>query len=185
MRIVRKCLVLLTILSLLCGYFAVIRGDSPYSNLKPSSERGNISSVLERSPALSSDQNYENIGDMFSNKLDDFSDKGYFPKVYDPSLAGTYYAVYIVNAIGELDSINNTKIVNFIMSYYNESSDYFVDEYAERYLDIDFSDILYSYFPFTTLLEVNCYTILTLDMLGNVSLIDKQGAIDFIWTSAQ
>ncbi len=182
MRIVRKYLVLLTILSLLCGYFAVIRGDSPYSNLKLSSDGDNISSVLERSPALSSDQNYENIGEMFSNKLDDFSGKGYFPETYDPSLAGTYYAVYILNATDELDSINSTKIVNFIMSYYNESSGFFVDEYAQRYLDIDFSSEFYSYFPFTTLLEVNCYTILTLDMLGNLSLIDKQGAIDFIWS---
>lgn len=67
------------------------------------------------------------------------------------------------------------------MSHYNSSTYTFIDAYAERYLSIDFST-RYEYYPFTTLLEVNCYAILTLDMLGQIGLIDKQESIDFIWS---
>ena len=186
MRIVRKYLILFAILSMICGYFVIFSGDGTYAILEPNSDRGDhietVSKFPESLPALSSDQNYINIEEIFSEKLSDFSTQGYFPEIYFPSLHATYYAVYILNAIGELGSINETQIVNFVMSYYNESFDFFIDDYAQRYLDIDFSDILYSYFPFTTLLEVNSYAIMTLDMLGNLSLIDRQGAVDFIWS---
>jgi len=39
-----------------------------------------------------------------------------------------------------------------------------------------------NYFPFPSLLEVNCFAILALEILGNLTAIDNQQAIDFIWS---
>ncbi|TFF87272.1 MAG: hypothetical protein EU548_10550, partial [Promethearchaeota archaeon] len=139
---------------------------------------GDIGYIInDESPRTSSSKNFENLEDVFTDKLNSYSSLGYFPQIYESSLQATYYAIFILDAIGKLDQIDPVIITNFIMSHYNSTAQAFIDAYAERYLNID-----WYYYPFTTLLEVNCYAILTLDMLGQIGLIDKQESIDFIWS---
>ncbi|TFG22356.1 MAG: hypothetical protein EU529_10785 [Promethearchaeota archaeon] len=132
-------------------------------------------------PYSASSSNSDLINNTLDNKMNEYSSKGYFPQIYKSSLQATYYAVYLLHAINRLNTVNQTEITDFIMSHYNSSTYTFIDAYAERYLSIDFST-RYEYYPFTTLLEVNCYAILTLEMLGQLGLIDKQESIDFIWS---
>ncbi|MFX1317270.1 MAG: hypothetical protein ACFE9T_15515, partial [Promethearchaeota archaeon] len=128
---------------------------------------------------ISSCSNQENIEAIFERKLSDYGSYGYFPQIYEPSLQATFFAIYVLAALEKIELINQTEIIYYIMAHYDEDSHIFLDDYARRYLDIDFS---MSYFPLTSLLEVNCYAILTLDILGRLDLIDRQEVIDFIWS---
>ena len=47
-------------------------------------------------PKASSIDNYETIESIFAQKLIDYSQLGYFPQYYEPSLQATYYALYIL-----------------------------------------------------------------------------------------
>ena len=89
--------------------------------------------------SLSSQSNNDLINTIFNSKLLDYYDSGYFHQVYEPSLQATYYALYILNAIGKLNQINQTKILEYIMAHYNPISNRFMDKLAYRYLDTDFS----------------------------------------------
>jgi hypothetical protein len=51
-------------------------------------------------PKTSSIDNYETIESIFAQKLTDYSQLGYFPQYYEPSLQATYYALYILEALG-------------------------------------------------------------------------------------
>jgi len=124
-------------------------------------------------------ENHEIIEEIFSQKLADYSNFGYFPQAYKPSLQATYYALYILKALGKLDQVNQTEIENYIMIHYDATSNVFVDSYAFRYLD---ADNTLAYFPLSTLLEVNCYAILSLNILDRLDLINEQESIDFIWS---
>jgi hypothetical protein len=53
-----------------------------------------------------------------------------------------------------------------------------MDKLAYRYLDTDFTKAFY---PLSSVLEVNCYAVLSLDILGRLNLIDVQKMIEFIW----
>jgi len=123
--------------------------------------------------------NYETIESIFTQKLADYSQLGYFPQYYEPSLQATYYALYILEAVGKLDQINQTSVLNYILSHYDDDTHVFMDVYAYRYLDSSFP---YFYYHFTSVLQVNCYALLSLDILGNLSVIDKQDSIDLIWS---
>jgi len=131
-------------------------------------------------PKLSfSNGNDEIIDEIFEAKLDNFSTFNYFPHFYEPSLQAIYYVLYILNKLDRLDQINKTKILNCITSYYNESTHLFSDKYSQRYLDTDFSQI---YYPLSSILEVNCYAVLSLEILNRLDLINVQEYIDFIWS---
>jgi len=132
-----------------------------------------------RKPCASSRQNSEIIDDVFSQKLADYSSSGYFPQIYESSLQGTYYALYILNATGKLNQVNQSKILSYILSQYNDTSKNFIDLSAERYLATSTDRNNY---PLTSWLESNCYAVLSLDILNNLSTIDTQGMIDFIWS---
>ena len=135
---------------------------------------------INNKPILSSSKtNYEIIQEIFSDKLSDYSSLGYFPQVYEPSLQATFYALYIYEVIEQLDQISVNDTIEFIMSCYNNTTNIFYDKYGYRYLDTDFSR---TYYSLSTLLEVNCYAILSLDILNRLDLIDKQKSIDFIWS---
>ena len=123
--------------------------------------------------------NYETIESIFTQKLADYSQLGYFPQFYEPSLQATYYALYILEAVGKLDQINQTSVLNYILSHYDDETHVFMDTYAYRYLDSLFP---YFYYPYTSVLQVNCYALLSLNILGNFSMIDKQDSIDLIWS---
>ena len=127
----------------------------------------------------SDDVNYDILLTTLTSKIDEYYGLGHFNQGYQPSLQATYYALYILQAIDKLDAIDKVEITEYIMSNYNTYSRVFIDEYGYRYLDTDFSK---NYYPLTTVLEVNCYAILSLEMLNQSSLIDKQAFIDFVWS---
>ncbi|MFX0135022.1 MAG: hypothetical protein ACFFDN_15380 [Candidatus Hodarchaeota archaeon] len=133
----------------------------------------------KKTPKVSSGNNRDLIDSIFNNKIFEYYDLGYFPQIYESSLQATYYAVYILDSLGRLDQINQTEIVNYIMSFYEPSSNTFMDSYAYRYLDTDFSQF---YYPLSTILETTCYAILSLDILNSSHLLDIQKIIDFIWS---
>ncbi len=136
----------------------------------------------ENIPKVSTGANYRNLESIFNSKLNQFSSEGYFSQVYESSLQATYFALYVLNATGTLGTINQAEILSYIMAHYNESSYIFMDNYAERYLHTDFSNMDYlNYFQFPSLLEVNCYAILSLYILDKLDLIDVPGALNFIW----
>ena len=129
-------------------------------------------------PKLASLSNNDIINSVFDARVSDYSNLGYFPQLYEPSLQATYYALYILDAIGKLNHINQSEIIDYIVSHYEVSSNRFMDILAYRYLDTDFSK---TYFPLNSILEVNCYAILSLKILNRTDLFNKQGIIDFIW----
>jgi len=122
--------------------------------------------------------NLDFIESVFDAKNNNYAQKGYYPQIYQPSLQATYYALSVLNSIGNLSEINQTKLVSYLMSHYNSSSHQFVDLSAKRYMS---STIPGLYLPLTTLLEVNCYAVLSLEILNALSLIDISETIDFIW----
>ena len=122
--------------------------------------------------------NREIIESIFDSKNDDYSTYGYYPQIYSDSLQATYYALSILDFIGKLSEIDQGEVSSYIMSFYNSSSHQFVDSSAKRYLS---SEIPILYLPLTTLLEINCYAVLSLDILNTLSLIDTAEIVDFIW----
>jgi len=116
---------------------------------------------------------------MFDRKLADFNSLNYFPKYYVNSLQATYHALFVLDAIGKLDMINSTEVINYVMSHHDEDSQFFRDDYSLRYLDVNNSQY---FFPLNSLLETTCYGVLSLELLGAIDLIDRQGTIGFIWS---
>ena len=138
-----------------------------------------VESETKNQPKISTYRNMDNIESIFDRKLSDFELYGYFPQIYEPSLQATYYGLYILDTLGNLGEVNKTAITNYIISTYNQESNLFLEDYSYRYLDTDFSQI---YYPLTSVLEVNCYAILSLNILNKLDLIDRQKFIDFIWS---
>ncbi len=136
-----------------------------------------VESRTKNQPKISTCRNIDNIEAIFDRKLSDYELYGYFPQIYEPSLQATYYGLYILDILGNIAEINKTTITNYIISTYNQESNLFFDDYSYRYLDTDFSQ---AYYPLTSLLEVNCYAILSLNILNKLDLIDRQNFIDFI-----
>ena len=138
----------------------------------------NVTGVGFESLNASDANNLDIINEIFDSKSADFSSNGYYSQIYSGSLQATYYALYILDSIGKLDEIDQEKAINYVMSHYNSSTYQFVDDSAKRYLS---SIIPTFYWPLTTLLEVNCYAVLSLDVLNSLHLIDTAETIDFIW----
>ncbi|MFX1429509.1 MAG: hypothetical protein ACFFCY_05015 [Promethearchaeota archaeon] len=130
-------------------------------------------------PISSTRDNNELLDSIFNFKVLDYYQKGYFPQIYEPSLQASYYALYTLQSVGKLHEINCTDIINYIMKHYDVSSNSFKDTLAYRYLDTDFTK---SYFPLNSILEVTCYAILSLELLGALDLIDISEMINFIWS---
>ena len=128
---------------------------------------------------ISTNRNGEIIDEIFDRKLSDYADLGYFPQKYEPSLEATYHALYVLNAIDRLDMINQEMVIEYIMSQFKEDSHLFIDMYTLRYLDMYYS---LEYYPLNSLLETQCYALLSLDILNAMDLIDQQSFIDFIWS---
>ena len=143
------------------------------------STKENTSNPININPMVSVENAYDSIDEILDAKISNFSTNGYFPQVYQPSLQGTYYGLYILDKIGRLSTIIQTEVEDFIMSHYDASSKSFRDDYSRRYLDINISKTFY---PLTSVLEVNCYAILSLSILGRLDLINIQEFINFFWS---
>jgi len=128
---------------------------------------------------LASETNYNNINSVFAEKLSSYNTYGVYPQLYESSLQATFYGVATLDNLGKLDQAEKTDIIDYIMEHYNESSGIFLDKYAYRYLDMDFSQV---YYPLSTVLEVNSYSILALERLGALGLIDVNKMINFLWS---
>ena len=137
-----------------------------------------VSDVNFDTPKSSDVTNLEIIESIFDSKNDDYITYGYYSQLYSDSLQATYYALSVLDAIGKLDEIDQGEVSNYVMSFYNSSSHQFVDSSAKRYMS---SIIPNLYMPLTTLLEVNCYAVLSLDILNGLQFIDTGETIDFIW----
>ncbi|MFX1479455.1 MAG: hypothetical protein ACFFCI_15080 [Promethearchaeota archaeon] len=134
---------------------------------------------FENDLKIASNSNSGNIDSILAKKIDEYDNYGYFPQLYEPSLQAIYYGLSILYALGKLERVNATMITEFIMAQYNASSHLFIDTNAYRYLDTDFS---HDYYPLSSLLEANCYALLSLNLLGKLNLIDVQNSIEFIWS---
>jgi prenyltransferase beta subunit len=132
-----------------------------------------------KNTTISSGGNYQSVDFILDNKIDNYNAYGFFPQRYEPSLQATYYGLNILNSIGKLNSLNVSDVENIIMKHYDPYTNLFMDKYAYRYLDTDFSQV---YYPLSTTLEINCYAILSLDILGRLDLINKNDLISYIWS---
>ncbi|MBY9013161.1 MAG: hypothetical protein KGD70_12370 [Candidatus Lokiarchaeota archaeon] len=130
------------------------------------------------SPKSSAKTNFEIINSMFDSKNSAYGSNGYYPQIYSSSLQATYYALSILDAIERVDEIDQQWAIDYILSFYNSSSHQFLDENALRYLA---SEIPRRYLSLSTLLEVNCYAVLSLAMLNSLNQIDITEIINFIW----
>ena len=159
------------------GFFIVILTLSVFIQASNSkimyNQKSGVSEIpfrLEGIPKASVVNNFDSVEEILDLVLDDYSSSGYYPQIYRPSLQATFYALYILDAVGRIATIDHTKISDFIMSHYDSNSKIFMDDYSRRYLDIDLSK---TYYPYTSLLEVNSYAILSLEILNRLYLIDR------------
>ncbi|MFW9782520.1 MAG: hypothetical protein ACFFFB_09585 [Candidatus Heimdallarchaeota archaeon] len=119
------------------------------------------------------------INRIYNKKLEQYGNKGYFPQIYESSIQATYYALYILNAIDKLEDVNTSALIDYIMSFYNPNESLFIDSYAKRWLDANPNrKVIY---PLSSLLQINSYAVLSLEILGGLHFIDKIGIVDFIW----
>jgi len=168
---------------ILSGLFLLIVLSSFNSINEPILDNFEPIKDIESIPDLSESNELTNsdlIKSLFNSKIGEYFNLGYFPNVYETSLQATYYGLYILESLGKLDQINNTLILEYIMSNYDANSHRFVDTLAKRYLDTDFS--LGYYYPLSSVLEVTCYAVLSLNILNRLDLIDIPGTINFLWS---
>ncbi len=128
--------------------------------------------------AISDTSNLEILQSVFDAKNADYATYGYNPQIYSDSLQATYYALYTLDAIGKLGDIDQQAVTDYILSFYNSTSHIFSDENAQRYFA---SKIPGRYYPLSTLLQVNCYAVLSLDILNSINSINIADMITFIW----
>jgi prenyltransferase beta subunit len=175
----KKIIVIFGIISILFLACFLFTGNMTTSGSLTALDTPDIVTDINFDTLKSSDAtNLEIIESIFDSKNDDYSTYGYYPQIYSDSLQATYYALFILDSIGKLDEIDQGEVITYLMSHYNSSSHQFLDTSAKRYLS---SIIPNLYWPLTTLLEVNCYAVLSLDILNALSLIDTAETIDFIW----
>ena len=136
--------------------------------------KGNIED-FEGSLKTSSKNNFDSINSVFTDKVNSYSESGIYPQIYSTSLQATFYGIDTLDTLGKLSHENSSAMVNYIMSCYNETSGIFIDQYAMRYLDTDFTQI---YYPLTSVLEVNSYAVLALERLGRLNLINRNKMIN-------
>ncbi len=117
---------------------------------------------------------------QFYNDLEAQGEQGYYPTIHPPSIHATFYAISILNYLGELDHANATELVAYLMSHYDNEGGIFSDFYSDRYLDTDLDKDQPP--PLTSQLEINCYAVLTLEILGELGQIDSQKMRTFIWS---
>ncbi|MBY9007897.1 MAG: hypothetical protein KGD63_14240 [Candidatus Lokiarchaeota archaeon] len=119
------------------------------------------------------------IEDILDGWIANYSENNYFSQEYIPSLQGTFYALYIFEALDKLDIINQTNIGNYVLDQFNDDYNFFIDDYVNRYMDQNYN---WEFYPLTSILEINCYAILTLDILDQLDKINTEDMIQFIWS---
>ncbi|MBD3211526.1 MAG: hypothetical protein GF311_02875 [Candidatus Lokiarchaeota archaeon] len=140
------------------------------------------SNEMRQETALKSSSMNSNYGLLMGTMdgiCDQYNSNGFFPTLYCPSLQGCYFALSCYSMIGRLEDVNTTEVLDYIFDHYDYESNYFIDEYAIRYLNTDFEEY---YLPLNTLLEVNSYAILSLGILDQLEIINTESMVDFLWS---
>ncbi|MFX0008877.1 MAG: prenyltransferase/squalene oxidase repeat-containing protein [Candidatus Hermodarchaeota archaeon] len=130
-------------------------------------------------PPNNSATNYDLIEQVMEDKLSQYVTQGYFSQEYIPSIQAIYYALASLHKLGKLTEVSFSEIAAFLLSYYNQSTKFFMDEYTKRYLDTNYS--IYE-FPLNSLLLTNCYAILSLNLIGYLNEVDIDAVTEFIWS---
>ena len=170
----KKALVYYSIVVLI--FFAVYAGG--VLNNTTNSDSNLLQEQFDELLVTSDSSNLEILEAMFDAKNAEYATNSYYSQIYSDSLQATYYALYVLDAIGKLGDIDQQAVINHIMTFYNSSTDIFSDENSRRYFA---SKIPGRYIPLSTLLEVNCYAVLSLNILNSFDSIDISNMIDFIW----
>ncbi|TXT61059.1 MAG: conserved exported protein of unknown function [Promethearchaeota archaeon] len=123
--------------------------------------------------------NKEIIEELLNTKIQNYSDLDYFPQRYKSSIQAIYYALSILDFTGSLREINQSFVSKCVLEFYDNDKKMFMDAYAIRYLDTDADQLIY---PYSSLLEINCYAVLTLDLLNASNRVERQDFINFIWS---
>lgn len=180
--IIAYCFVLLMTMGSIFFFPSLYYTVSETSNWSPNNG-SNLLKEQQEFPKLQSafNNNYDNIMTTIENRLDEFILYGYYPQIYKPSLQATYYVLYILEALESLDQVNHTTLFHYIMSHYSEETHIFMDAYAYRHKDTSLNESSIP-FPYTSILETNCYAVLALNILDSISLFDQQAMVDFIWS---
>ena len=128
---------------------------------------------------LTSDATVEFLGDILTDKTAEYNANGYFSSYYQPTLQSTYQALSTLQSLGRLSQVDEVAVGQYIMNHYLTVNSCFIDDTAYRYLDVDLEWI---YYPLTSLLEVTCYGILSLNIINQLGSINSQELINFIWS---
>jgi hypothetical protein len=134
--------------------------------------------LVDKAPN-SSTTNYDLIEQVMEDKLSQYAAQGYFSQDYIPSIQATYYALTALDKLGKLIEVSFSEISAVLLSYYNQSTKIFMDDYTKRYLDTNYS--IYE-FPLNSLLLTNCYAILSLNLIGYLNEVDINAVSEFIWS---
>ena len=170
----KKNLVLISVvLIVVLAYFSPANGKTFANPDETQSENFDLDLL-----ATSDSSNFEILEAIFDAKNADYASYGYYPQIYSGSLQATYYALYVLDAIGKLGDIDQQAVIDYVMSFYNSSSHIFSDENSDRYFA---SKIPGRYYPLSSLLEVNCYAVLSLNILNGIASINIADAINFIF----
>ncbi|TFF94212.1 MAG: hypothetical protein EU544_04780 [Promethearchaeota archaeon] len=142
----------------------------------------NIQLDEEKTPELSEGTNLDFLSQVLDAKKAEYDSLGYYEQYFENSLKATYYALSVLDGLGKLSEVDQGAILDYIMRHYNSTRGTFTDSYSLRYLDMNPSK---TYFYLSSVLEINCYAVLSLDILNSLGQIDSQKMLDFIWECHQ
>jgi len=118
------------------------------------------------------------IDSLIDDKLSDYSQYGCFEEYYTPSIRDTYFALYVLDTIGKLNQINESRIKDYIMNNYNASDNEFQDEYSLRFYDLQNTEAYYQNSPLLTY----CYAVLSLIIINELDSLNQVDIFNFIWS---
>ncbi len=122
--------------------------------------------------------NQSGIDDFLDDRLSDYNQYGRFQEYYSPSIRDTYFALYVLDAIGKLHLIDEEAILNYIMSHYDPVNNEFQDDYSLRFYDLQDSIAYYQNSPLLTY----CYAVFSLIILDELSALSQEDITDYIWS---
>ena len=122
--------------------------------------------------------NQSNINDLLDDRISDYNQYGCFQEYYSPSIRDTYFALYVLDAIGKLHQIDEGKVLQYIMSHYDPVKNEFQDGYSLRFYDLVDSEAYYQNSPLLTY----CYAVFSLIILDELSALNQDNIKNYIWS---
>ena len=132
---------------------------------------------MKRINSSASGLNQSEINDLLDGRLAKYNLYGHFEEYYVPSIRDTYFALYILDAIGKLNQTDKVAISNYIMNHYNAINNEFQDDYSLRFFDLDNSEAYYQNSPLLTY----CYAVLSLILLDQLDSLVPADIMNYIW----